>query len=84
MESAQKHSRQDGEKLADAGFSLCEAPLASKAAMELRLCRTAVRICAGKNQKGPAVIGVGPFWFWRARQDSNLRPMASEATTLSG
>ena len=28
-------------------------------------------------------IGQKPFLFWRARQESNLRPLASEANTLS-
>ena len=28
-------------------------------------------------------VGQKPLLFWRARQESNLRPLASEANTLS-
>ena len=28
-------------------------------------------------------VGQNPLQFWRARQESNLRPLASEANTLS-
>ena len=28
-------------------------------------------------------VGQNPLLFWRARQESNLRPLASEANTLS-
>jgi hypothetical protein len=31
----------------------------------------------------PHDVGQKPLEFWRARQESNLRPLASEANTLS-
>ena len=41
----------------------------------------------GANDSGfrdfPHDIGQKPLEFWRARQESNLRPLASEANTLS-